>query len=154
MDSAMRTVLREKGTLKKSNRFGKTTFFKTLLLLGISLTFSSAFAQQKTINTAEMQQKLTEVNEKLQVVEEKIAQINYRLTGIPPENVDPQIQQRLNDLEIKKNQYSREKTSIEAVLNTSPNGSNSNDSFEPSSLKTNQDNSLMFSNPNEHTKNQ
>ena len=149
MDSATLTVPAERGTLRKSIGFVKTTSVKTLLLLGIILTFSSAFAQQKTINKAELQQKLTEVNAKLQEVEEKLEHVHYRIQGVPIENVAPEIQQRLSDLEIKKNQFSREKVSIEAALNAAQSQSNPNDSPEPT-----QDNSLMFSDQHEHNQNQ
>lgn len=91
------------------------------ILIALIINYSSGFAQQKVINQQEWQQKLIEVNENIQEIDQSIAIINSRIAGVPPENIDPSIQVRLNDLQIQKEQYTREKISIEAVLNTSEN---------------------------------
>ena len=94
---------------------------KLILIALFLINYSSGFAQQKVINQQEWQQKLTEVNENIQRIEQAIITINTRIVGILPENIDPSVQVRLNDLQILKEQYAREKISIEAVLNTSQN---------------------------------
>ena len=94
---------------------------KSILIALMLINYSSGFAQQKVINQQEWQQKLIEVNESIQEIDQSIAIINSRIAGVPSENIDPSVQVRLNDLQIRKEQYTREKISIEAVLNTSEN---------------------------------
>ncbi|PHR18833.1 MAG: hypothetical protein COA38_19950 [Fluviicola sp.] len=94
---------------------------KSILIALMLINYSSGFAQQKVINQQEWQQKLIEVNENIQEIDQSIAIINARIAGVPSENIDPSVQVRLNDLQIRKEQYTREKISIEAVLNTSEN---------------------------------
>ncbi len=93
--------------------------FKLMLIALFLINYTIGFAQQKVVNQQEVQQKLTEVNEKIQEIDLAIVTINTRITGILPENLDPSVQVRLNDLQILKDQYTREKISIEAMLNTS-----------------------------------
>lgn len=94
---------------------------KLILMAFFLINYSSGFAQQKVINQQEWQQKLITVNSKIQKIDQDIATINARIIGVPPENIEPSIQILLDDLQIQKDQYTREKISIEAVLNTSQN---------------------------------
>lgn len=151
MDLATKTVSLKNEAVKRSKSFGMNSFLKTLLLLGIVLNFSSAFAQ-KILNAAELQQDLTEVNAKLQEVEEKIEIINARLENAGASNISPELQQKLSDLEAKKNQYQREKTSIEAALNSIQGGNAPNDSSQ--SNETLDSNAYQVTDQTEHTKNQ
>lgn len=151
MDSATRTVSSVTKMVKKSKRFGMKSFLKTLLLLGIILNVSSAFAQ-KTLNPAELQQDLNEVTTKLQEVEEKIAHINFRLAEASASNISPELQQKLNDLDIKKNQYQREKISIEAALNSIQSTNGTNDSSQSQEMLD--DHPDQFFDQNNHTTNQ
>lgn len=152
MDLATKTVSLKNEAAKRSKSFGMDSFLKTLLLLlGIVLNFSSVFAQ-KTLNAAELQQDLTEVNAKLQEVEEKIEIINSRLESAGASSISPELQQKLSDLEAKKNQYQREKTSIEAALNSIQGGNGPNDSSESNTILYNND--YQVTDQIESTKNQ
>ena len=71
---------------------------------------------KKTANIQQAEAQLIVVNEKIAEIDAKITAINARIAGIPPENVDPSVFVRLNDLQVTKDQYIREKISIEAVL--------------------------------------
>ncbi len=93
--------------------------FKLMLIALFLINYTVGFAQQKVVNQQEMQQKLTEVNGKIQEIDLAIVTINTRIAGILPENLAPSVQVQLNDLQILKDQYTREKISIEAKLNTS-----------------------------------
>lgn len=100
--------------------------FKLILIALFSISYTNSFAQQKVVDQQEMQQKLTEVNENIQTIDQAIATVNARIVGIPPENLDPSVQVRLDDLQIRKDQYIREKVSIEALLNTPQDSMTSN----------------------------
>ena len=117
----MKTSVLLTGWLLRDEKAPIQLGLKLILITLFSIYFTSCFAQQKTVNQQELQQKLTEVNDKIQVIDETIAIINARIVGVPPENIDPSVQVRLNDLQIRKDQYTREKISIEALLNTSQN---------------------------------
>lgn len=91
-----------------------------VLIAFFSIICTNSFAQ-KVVNHQALQEDLTAVNEKIQKIDQTIEAINSRIAGIAPENLDPSIQVRLNDLQISRDQYIREKTSIEAALNTTPN---------------------------------
>lgn len=151
MDLATKTVSLKNEAAKRSKSCGMNSFLKTLLLLGIVLNFSSVFGQ-KTLNAAELQQDLTEVNTKLQEVEEKIEIINSRLESAGASNISPELQQKLSDLEAKKNQYQREKTSIEAALNSIQGGNGPNDSSQSNEFLDNS--TYQLTDQTEHTKNQ
>lgn len=94
---------------------------KLFLLFIFSISFNSVFAQQKVVNQQDLQQRLTEVNDIIQNIDASTATINSRIAGIAPENVDPAVFVRLNDLQLQKDQYTREKTSIEFSLGITSN---------------------------------
>lgn len=94
---------------------------KLFLLFFFSISLNSVFAQQKTVNQQEMELRLAEVNGIILNIDESTAMINLRIAGVPPETVDPTIFVRLNDLQIQKDQYTREKTSIEFSLGITSN---------------------------------
>lgn len=104
----------------------------SILIAFFSIICTSGFAQ-KVVDQQALQEKLTAVNEKIQQIDQNTATINARIAGIPSENVDPAVQVRLNDLQILKDQYIREKVSIEAALSSAQNSGTPNpieDDFE------------------------
>jgi hypothetical protein len=102
---------------KKRRHVNSNPLIGLLSVLLISFFFSSsAHAQQKSANVQQAEAQLIVVNEKIAEIDAKITAINSRIAGIPAENVDPSVFVRLNDLQITKDQYLREKISIEAVL--------------------------------------
>lgn len=101
---------------RKWDAFSNTTLVSLSILL-FSLVFAgTAFAQQKSSLVQQAESQLVVVNEKIAEIDAKITAINARIAGIPSENVDPSVFVRLNDLQVTKDQYLREKISIEAVL--------------------------------------
>lgn len=90
--------------------------FKFLVISLFSFNFFSGFAQQKSLDLQEWEQKLVVVNENIQRLDATILAINNRISSIPASNIDPSIQTRLSDLTIEKDQYVREKISIQALL--------------------------------------
>jgi hypothetical protein len=128
------------------------SIFVLFSILLISFFFSStAFAQLKSNAVEQAEAQLIVVNEKIAEIDAKISAINTRIAGIPVENVDPSVYVRLNDLQLTKEQYTREKISIEAVLETNQNDGSSDGLEEfPSSNnplpKNNQDQRLEYTN--------
>lgn len=96
-----------------------------ILIAFFSILYTSGFAQ-KVVDHQELEQKLTVVNDKIQKIDDATATINARIAGIPPENLDPAVQVRLNDLQIQRDQHIRERMSIEAALNSAQNSSDPN----------------------------
>ncbi len=93
-------------------------FFRLLSIFAIVFIFSTdSYAQQKSANLVQFEADLVVVNEKIAKIDDQITTINARIWGIPAENVDPSILLKLNDLQLMKDQYTREKISIEAALN-------------------------------------
>lgn len=104
--------------IKSHRNFAVNSFFHVLGILVVAITFStSAQAQQKPAMVQQAEADLIIVNEKIAQLDNKINAINARIVGIAPETLDPAIQLKLNDLHITRDQYVREKISIEAVLN-------------------------------------
>ncbi len=88
--------------------------FVLLLITGAS----SVFAQDKVVSQQEWQLKLDAVNENIDGIDQLTTAINQRIEGIPPENIDPTVTVRLNDLQIQRDQYAREKISIQAMIHS------------------------------------
>ena len=110
--------------MSKSKLIGiYNSIFVMFSVLLISFVFTNtAFAQQKSNAVEQAEAQLIVVNQKIAEIDTKITAINTRIAGIPVENVDPSVFVRLNDLQLTKEQYIREKISIEAVLNAVDDG--------------------------------
>ena len=110
--------------MSKSKLIGiYNSIFVMFSVLLISFVFTNtAFAQQKSNAVEQAEAQLIVVNQKIAEIDAKITAINTRIAGIPVENVDPSVFVRLNDLQLTKEQYIREKISIEAVLNAVDDG--------------------------------
>ena len=120
-DDSSSTIRSNKRLISSSNPI--FVLFSVLLL---SFVFSAnAHAQQKSAVVQKAEADLIVVNEKIAEIDAKITAINTRIAGVPVENVDPAIILRLNDLQLIKEQYVREKISIEAVLNSNQNDDSS-----------------------------
>lgn len=110
--------------MSKSKLIGMyNSIFVMFSVLLISFVFTNtAFAQQKSNAVEQAEAQLIVVNQKIAEIDTKITAINTRIAGVPVENVHPSIIVKLNDLQLTKEQYVREKISIEAVLNAVDDG--------------------------------
>lgn len=89
---------------------------RLLLLFIFSISFNGLYAQQKEVNQQVLEQRLVEIDDLVQKIDETTTRINVRIAGVPTENVDPSVLVQLNDLQIQKDQFIREKISIEFSL--------------------------------------
>ncbi len=101
---------------RKLNAFSNSIVLSLSILILAVVFSSTALAQQKSSVVQQAEEQLVVVNTKIAEIDARMNAINNRIAGISPENVDPSVLVRLNDLQLTKDQYTREKISIEAVL--------------------------------------
>ncbi|MDX2359746.1 MAG: hypothetical protein QNK23_02990 [Crocinitomicaceae bacterium] len=85
-----------------THKLNPTNIMRTsILLVALLLSFSS-FSQEKKVNNAEMQERLTAVQLEIEQIDSKTASINQRIAGLPENEVDQSVYTILGDFDRRK----------------------------------------------------